>query len=33
MQYGTVTAVMPTNEQSPNYNVSVVGVSYIYRWQ
>ena len=24
---------MPTNEQAPDYNVSVVGLSYIYRWQ
>ena len=33
MQYGTVSSVMPSSEQSPNYNVSVVGVSYIHRWQ
>jgi hypothetical protein len=33
MQYGTLTTVMPTNETAPNYNVSVVGVSYIYRWR
>ncbi len=33
MQYGTITSVMPTNETAPNYNVSVVGISYIYRWQ
>ncbi len=33
MQYGSLSGVIPTNEQSPNYNVSVVGVSYIYRWQ
>ncbi len=33
MQYGTVTSVMPTNEQVPNYSVSVVGLAYVYRWQ
>ena len=33
MQYGTITSVMPTNEQAPDYNVSVVGLSYVYRWQ
>ncbi len=33
MQTGTVTAVMPTNEQVPSYNVSVVGISYLYSWQ
>ena len=33
MQFGTITSVIPTNEQSPNYKVHVVGVSYIYRWQ
>lgn len=33
MQFGTLTNVMPTNEQPFNYNVNVVGVSYIYRWQ
>jgi hypothetical protein len=30
MQYGTTTTIMPTSEQSPNYTVNVVGVSYIY---
>jgi hypothetical protein len=33
MQYGTITSVMPTSEKAPNYNVSVVGVSYIYRFR
>jgi len=33
MQYGTITSVIPTNEVSPHYNVHVVGLSYIYRWQ
>ncbi len=33
MQYGTVSAVIPTNEQAFNYNVHVVGLSYLYRWQ
>jgi len=33
MQYGTITSVMPTNQQSPSYNVSVFGVSYVYHWQ
>jgi MtrB/PioB family decaheme-associated outer membrane protein len=33
MQYGTITSVMPTNEQAPNYKVHVVGISYVYRWQ
>ncbi len=33
MQYGTLATVMRTNETAPNYNVSVVGISYIYRWQ
>jgi hypothetical protein len=33
MQFGTITSVMPTNETAPNYNVSVVGISYVYRWQ
>jgi hypothetical protein len=33
MQYGTITSVIPTNEQAPDYNVSVVGLSYVYRWQ
>jgi hypothetical protein len=33
MQYGTITSVMPTLEKAPNYNVSVVGVSYQYRFR
>jgi MtrB/PioB family decaheme-associated outer membrane protein len=33
MQFGTLTNVIPTNEQPFNYNVHVVGVTYIYRFQ
>lgn len=33
MQFGTLTNVIPTNEQPFHYNVHVVGVSYVYRWQ
>lgn len=33
MQFGTITSVMPTNEQPFNYNVHVVGVTYVYHWQ
>jgi hypothetical protein len=33
MQFGTLTNVIPTNEQPFNYNVHVVGVTYIYHWQ
>jgi MtrB/PioB family decaheme-associated outer membrane protein len=33
MQFGTITSVIPTNEQASNYNVNVVGISYVYRWQ
>jgi MtrB/PioB family decaheme-associated outer membrane protein len=33
MQYGTISSVIPTNEQAPNYNVHVIGVTYVYRWQ
>jgi MtrB/PioB family decaheme-associated outer membrane protein len=33
MQFGSLTNVMPTNEQPFSYNVHVVGVTYIYRWQ
>jgi len=33
MQYGTVTSVMPTNQQPFHYNVNVVALSYLYRWQ
>jgi hypothetical protein len=33
MQFGTGTNYLPTNEQAPNFNVSVVGVSYAYRFR
>jgi hypothetical protein len=33
MQYGTISAVMPSNEVAPNYNVSAIGLSYVRRWQ
>jgi len=33
VQFGTLTNVMPTNEQPYHENVNVVGISYIYRWQ
>ena len=33
MQYGTITSVIPTNEQPFNYRVHVVGVSYLYQWR
>jgi MtrB/PioB family decaheme-associated outer membrane protein len=33
MQYGTITSVMPNNQTAPSYNVSVIGVSYVYKWQ
>jgi hypothetical protein len=33
MQYGTITSVIPTNQVAPSYNVSVIGLSYLYRWQ
>ena len=33
MQFGSISSVIPTAETAPNYNVSIVGVSYIYRWQ
>ncbi|HET9669375.1 MAG TPA: MtrB/PioB family decaheme-associated outer membrane protein [Casimicrobiaceae bacterium] len=33
MQFGSLTNVIPTNEQPFHYNVHVIGVSYIYRWQ
>ncbi len=33
MQFGTGTNYLPTNEQAPNYTVSVVGVSYTYRFR
>ncbi|MGZ5165762.1 MAG: MtrB/PioB family outer membrane beta-barrel protein, partial [Burkholderiales bacterium] len=32
-QYGTITSVMPTNQTAPDYNVSVFGISYSYKWQ
>jgi MtrB/PioB family decaheme-associated outer membrane protein len=32
-QYGTITSVMPTNQTTQNYNVSVIGLSYLYKWQ
>ena len=28
-----ITSVIPTNEQAPRYNVNVIGLSYIYKWQ
>jgi MtrB/PioB family decaheme-associated outer membrane protein len=33
MQFGTLTNVIPTNEQPFHYNVHVIGISYLYRWQ
>ena len=33
LQFGSLTNVMPTNQQPFNYNVHVVGFSYVYRWQ
>lgn len=33
MQFGTLTNVMPTNEQPFHYDVHVIGLSYLYRWQ
>ena len=33
MQYGTGTNYLPTNQQSPNYNVNVVALSYAYRFR
>ena len=32
-QYGTITSVMPTNQVAPSYSVSVIGLSYLYKWQ
>jgi hypothetical protein len=32
-QYGTITSVMPTNQTTPDYNVNVFGISYVYSWQ
>jgi hypothetical protein len=28
MQYGTIT-VIPTSQQAPNYNVNVIGLTYV----
>jgi MtrB/PioB family decaheme-associated outer membrane protein len=33
MQFGTITSVVPTGEKAPNYNVNVVGISYVYRFR
>jgi hypothetical protein len=33
MQFGSLTNVVPSNEQPFHYNVHVIGVSYLYRWQ
>jgi hypothetical protein len=33
MQYGTLAQIIPTSEKAPNYNVSVVGISYLYRFR
>jgi MtrB/PioB family decaheme-associated outer membrane protein len=33
MQFGTLTNVMPSNEQPFHYNVHVIGLTYLYRWQ
>jgi MtrB/PioB family decaheme-associated outer membrane protein len=33
MQFGSLANVIPTNEQPFHYNIHVIGVSYIYRWQ
>ncbi len=33
LQYGSISSVLPTSQTAPNYNVSVVGLSYIYKWQ
>jgi MtrB/PioB family decaheme-associated outer membrane protein len=32
-QFGTMTTFMPSNEQAPNYNVTVVGVSFVHNFQ
>jgi len=29
----TMSTVMPTDQTVPNYSVSVIGVSYLYKWQ
>jgi MtrB/PioB family decaheme-associated outer membrane protein len=33
MQFGSLTAVMPTNEKPPHYNVSLIGMTYTYHLQ
>ena len=33
MQFGTLTNIIPTNEQPFHYNVHVIGVAYVYKWQ
>ncbi|HXF80138.1 MAG TPA: MtrB/PioB family decaheme-associated outer membrane protein [Usitatibacter sp.] len=33
MQYGTLSGIIPTNEQAPNYRVHIVGVSYQYSFR
>jgi hypothetical protein len=33
MQFGTLTNIMPTNEKPFHFNVHVIGVTYLYRWQ
>lgn len=33
MQFGALTAVMPTNEKAPSYNISVVGLTYTLNMQ
>lgn len=33
MQFGTLTGVIPTNEQAPNYKLHVIGVSYQYTFR
>ncbi len=33
MQFGSIGAVMPTNEKVPDYSVHVLGLTYVYRWQ
>lgn len=33
MQYGSVTNVLPTNQQAPSYNVQILGISYLYSFR
>lgn len=33
MQFGSLSIVLPTNEQAPSYNVHVVGLTYNYHWK